>query len=270
MEYKKQFNARHQYDGDGVRRFVRELRRLASRAWENDTPAELEKKLLEQLVEGSRSNNVRRHLLLHPLADLEMAVKRVEDLEKLEAANAAPRECLAVGHYGAQEVGHQAWQRGRGTRRPWRPICRFQRRPPAPWYNRTSNYSGQQPGESNQNKILNIPTVCCQLSSQDTLMIEIAICNLICLALINTGASRSLVKSSVLRKLKGYTVSPCLERLTAANGAPISVLGTTVATISLVGQAQKHSMIIAEAIPYDVILGMDVLRRWGCTLDLNG
>ncbi|VDP94668.1 unnamed protein product [Echinostoma caproni] len=111
MEYGKQFNARHQYDGEGGRSFVRELRRLASRAWENDMPAELEK-LLEQLVEGSRSNNVRRHLLLHPLEDFEMAVKRVEDLEKLEAVTAAPQEYLAVGHYGAQEVGHQAWQRG--------------------------------------------------------------------------------------------------------------------------------------------------------------
>ncbi|VDP95680.1 unnamed protein product [Echinostoma caproni] len=166
MEYRKQFNARHQYDGEGVRSFVRELRQLASRAWE------LEKKLLEQLVEGFRSNNVRRHLLLHPLSDLEMAVKRVEDLEKLEAATAAPRECLAVGHYGAQEVGHQAWQRGRGMRRQWRPNYPFQHRPPAPWYNRIFNYGGRQPGESNQNKTLNIPTVFCQSNSQDKLMID--------------------------------------------------------------------------------------------------
>ncbi|VDP50739.1 unnamed protein product [Echinostoma caproni] len=112
MEYKKQFNARHQYDGEGAQSFVRELRRLASRACENDWPLELER-LLEQLVDGSRINNVRRHLLLHLLADLDMAVKRVEDMEKPEAATAAPRECLAVGHYGAREVGHQAWQRPR-------------------------------------------------------------------------------------------------------------------------------------------------------------
>ncbi|VDP91725.1 unnamed protein product [Echinostoma caproni] len=94
MDYRKQFNARHQYDGQGMRSFVRELRRLASREWENDSPSELEKKLLEQIVEGSRSNN--------------MAVKPVEDLEKLEAATAAPRECLVVVHDDAQEVGHQA------------------------------------------------------------------------------------------------------------------------------------------------------------------
>ncbi|VDP90615.1 unnamed protein product [Echinostoma caproni] len=130
VEYKKPFNARHQFDCEGVRSFVRELRRLASRAWENDSPSELEK-LLEQLVMGSRSNNVRRHLLMNPPSNLEMAVKRAEDLEKLEAATAAPRECLAVGHDGAQEVGHQAWQRGRGMRRPWRPNYRFQHRPPA-------------------------------------------------------------------------------------------------------------------------------------------
>ncbi|VDP93688.1 unnamed protein product [Echinostoma caproni] len=90
----------------GVRNFVRELRRLVSRTWENDSPSEL-KTLLEQLVEESISNNIRRHLLLNPPPDLKMAVKRVEDLEKLEAATAALRECLAVGHDGAQEVGHQ-------------------------------------------------------------------------------------------------------------------------------------------------------------------
>ncbi|VDP92868.1 unnamed protein product [Echinostoma caproni] len=100
MEYRKRFNVRHQYDGEGVQSFVGELRQLTNRAWENGTPTELEK-LLEQLVEGSISNNVRRDLLLHPLADLKMAVKRVEHLEKLEAATAAIQECLAVGHHGA-------------------------------------------------------------------------------------------------------------------------------------------------------------------------
>ncbi|VDP94874.1 unnamed protein product [Echinostoma caproni] len=269
MEYKKQLNARHQYDGEGVRSFVRELRRLASRAWENDSPPELEKKLLEQLVEGSRSNNVRRHLLINPPSDLEVAVKRAEDVEKLEAATVAPRECLAVRYDGAQEVGHQAWQRGREMRPPWRPNYRFQHRPLAHQHNRKFNYSGRQPGEFKQNKTLNIPTVCCQSNSQDTLMIELTICNLICLALIDTGASRSLIKSSVMRQLKGYTVSPCFDRLTAANGAPISILRTTVSATSLTGRVQRHPMIIAEDIRYEVILGMDVLCRWGCTLDLN-
>ncbi|VDP40087.1 unnamed protein product [Echinostoma caproni] len=171
MEYRKQFNARHQYDGEGVRSFVRELCRLASRAWENDSPSELEKKLLEQLVKGSRSNNEQRHLLMNPPSDLEMAVKRAEDLEKLEAATVAPRECLAVGHDCAQEIGHQAWQRSRGMRRPWWPNYRFHHRPPARWHYRTFNYGGLQPDGSKQNKELNIPTVCCQSNSQDKLMI---------------------------------------------------------------------------------------------------
>ncbi|VDP93387.1 unnamed protein product [Echinostoma caproni] len=52
-------------------------------------PSELEK-LLEQLIKGSRSNNVRRHLLMNPPSDLEMAVKRAEDMEKLEAGTVAP------------------------------------------------------------------------------------------------------------------------------------------------------------------------------------
>ncbi|VDP89823.1 unnamed protein product [Echinostoma caproni] len=72
---------------------------------------------------------------MNPSLYLEMAVKRAEYLEKLEAATAAPQECPAVGHDGAQEVVRQAWQRGRGMRRPWRPTYRFQHRPSARWHN---------------------------------------------------------------------------------------------------------------------------------------
>ncbi|VDP32980.1 unnamed protein product [Echinostoma caproni] len=79
---------------------------VLSRVWENDSPSELEKNLLEQLVLGSRSNNVRQHLLINPPSDVEMAVKRAEDTEKLMAATAANQECPTVGQDGAQEVGH--------------------------------------------------------------------------------------------------------------------------------------------------------------------
>ncbi|VDP90047.1 unnamed protein product [Echinostoma caproni] len=74
--------------------------------------------LLEQLVEGTRSSNVRRHLLLHPQSELDTAVKRIEDLEKLEAATSKLRECTTVGRDGGKEVGHQALHRGREMRRP--------------------------------------------------------------------------------------------------------------------------------------------------------
>ncbi|VDP93162.1 unnamed protein product [Echinostoma caproni] len=153
MEYRKQFNARHQYNGEGVQRFVQELRRLASRAFENDWPAEVEKKLLEQLAEGSRSNNVRRHLLMNPPSDLEGDVKRAEDMEKLEAATAAPGECLAVGHDGAQK-GQTS---GVAERLRNATTVAAQVSVPAqitsPWHNRTFNYGGRQPGESKQKNV---------------------------------------------------------------------------------------------------------------------
>ncbi|VDP90045.1 unnamed protein product [Echinostoma caproni] len=73
---------------------------------------------MEQFIEGTRSNNFRWHLLLHPPVDFEASGKLVEDLKKLEVATSAPRECMVVGDNAGMEVGYQPGHRGQEMQRP--------------------------------------------------------------------------------------------------------------------------------------------------------
>ena len=89
--------------------------------------------------------------------------------------------------------------------------------------------------------------------------------------LVDTGAGVSLLNKEVWSKIKP-TVELCelatSHRLVGVDGAPLNILGSAVAPITISGITYKHKFVIAERITADAILGLDFLEANQCVLNL--
>ena len=90
-------------------------------------------------------------------------------------------------------------------------------------------------------------------------------------ALLDTGASCSLLRRDIFEQIVGKTHQIChllkTPRMQAVNGTEIQAIGQTEIQLDLVPEPIK--VIIVETLPHDMILGDSVLRNGCAVLDLR-
>ena len=99
-------------------------------------------------------------------------------------------------------------------------------------------------------------------------MISVKVGGRVCRSLVDTGCTRSLIRSSVVHPSK---IVDCKEVILSADGKPISVVGKMVAIITIDGKTVTNECVVVNAmIPgVDFILGTDVLQWFEFSL-ING
>ncbi|CAH8556952.1 unnamed protein product [Dicrocoelium dendriticum] len=270
---RRAFHARYQYPAETIRTYVRELQRMADIAYENETPDEREKLVLGQLLEGVQTPSIKREFLRYPPRRLDEALETSDHLEDIDAAMGTPTSgCFAVRgntrHRGVRPermTGNPGrFQRYPAPRRPAQPGFRWPRRQTS--YRGSSRYRNT-PGEHTMTSFV-IPSLTCN-SIVTSLTLELSIAGICLLGLVDTGAARSLIRASVSRSFSNCVRKPCNARLTAANGLPLVVRNSIVAPVVVACTRFNHEFIVADRIPFDVIIGIDLLRRLKCRLDLE-
>ncbi|CAH8585581.1 unnamed protein product, partial [Dicrocoelium dendriticum] len=273
---RREFHSRYQWPGESIRTYVRELRKMADTAYESESSSDRDKRILEQLLEGIQTPSIKREFLLHPPQELDAAVRIGEQLEQVDKAMTTPTSgCFALRGNGRPRrapTERLTWhpdyqQRYSGS---WRPTQQGSRWPRRPIPNRgLPRYNNGRPGEWHRSHSHFIPAIVCASTTDSALAIELQIAGVPLIGLIDTGACKSLIRSSLTNQLAERVYAPCRCRLTAANGELLSVRGSLTAQVDVAKQSFTQEFIVADKIPFAVIVGMDLLRRLKCRLDLD-
>ena len=99
-------------------------------------------------------------------------------------------------------------------------------------------------------------------------MISILIGGIRTSALIDTGASRSLVSTRLARRLRNARSRTSHDHLVAANGSLLRNEGKVFTVVKTQDQTLEHNFIVCPDLSFDCIFGLDLLRRLGSNLDL--
>ncbi|CAH8866152.1 unnamed protein product [Trichobilharzia szidati] len=88
--------------------------------------------------------------------------------------------------------------------------------------------------------------------------------------LVDTGASSSVVRTELVRKL-GVKPKPLPTQLQliTANGVPIKITDTAILPVTFQGFTCSQSFVICDAIRWDAILGVDFLTGQNAVIDLR-
>lgn len=276
-ELRRAFHARYQKPGERIEAYVRELRRLAETAFADESQGERNKRTLEQLLEGVQTPSVKREFRLRRPECLETAVQVAEQLELVDAAMEAPTYwCGALRSHdhpnlisGKRAVQYTS-QRSRGTRPTMRPNFGGPRYQPGGYGNyRRPRSNRLLQGECDCARSEFVPAVVCTSSATPTLTLEVRVGDVPLVGLIDTGACKSLLRYNVVTMLTDFVRAPCRYRLTAANGEPLTVRESITARLDIANEKFNHEFVVADRIPFAAIIGMDVLSRLKCRLDLG-
>ena len=86
--------------------------------------------------------------------------------------------------------------------------------------------------------------------------------------LIDTGAAVTLVHQRLLNQ-NTYTLKPTGRKVTGVTGSTLELLGEADIELSINGLVTTHNCLIAAAMDHDVIIGYDLLKAEGYTLDFS-
>ncbi|CAH8498619.1 unnamed protein product [Dicrocoelium dendriticum] len=270
-ELRKAFHARYQRPGENVGTYARELRRMALSAYVDETQEQQGKRVLEQLLEGIQTPSVKREFRLRRPTCLQAALEVADQLEQVDASMGLMEPCCALNRYrpaSSQPPGRRNWNRV-----PYRgPVQSYFRRP-HPHPPRRGNFPpslGRRnlQGECDRVKSVFIPAVTSATSAL-SLMVELIVAGVPLVGLIDTGACRSLVRANITQSLTDCVWTPCYYHLTVANGEPLPVRESITVQVHLANEKFRHEFIVADNLPFAVIIGMDLLRRLKCRLDLD-
>ena len=263
VEYRQELKQRCQLPGENVRVYARSLRELALRAFDPVNEEYIEKRVLEQFIDGVSLTSIKRKFHLHPPATLDAAITKAEQLEKLESAVDTPlRQCV---------VSNQCPVSHNSRRTPPRNNHELMAR--SPKHRRGSNkYSGTPRGAYRRTELPYsksfVPAVSV-VNSVFPLMISIIIGGIRTSALIDTGASRSLIIAKLSKRLLNTRSRNSTDRLMAANGSFLRTEGKVFTAVETSDQTLEHNFIVCSDLSFDCIFGLDLLRRLGSNLNLN-
>ena len=78
LEYRREFKNRRQLPGESARAYASSLEELALRAFDPEDEKYIERRILEQFIEGVSLASVQRKFILHPPATLDAAISKAE------------------------------------------------------------------------------------------------------------------------------------------------------------------------------------------------
>ena len=108
-----------------------------------------------------------------------------------------------------------------------------------------------------------------QLGPRALALLSIGSSRLQCL--VDTGATASFVHSAVLPRLSNcITQAPTSHSFTAGNGLQVEHDRTIVTTVTIHENlpALQHRFVVSNALPFDVVIGTDLLVKFGATVDV--
>jgi len=87
-------------------------------------------------------------------------------------------------------------------------------------------------------------------------------------ALFDTGASRTLVRGDVAKRIGDAVKLPTPRKIVLGDGeTKIEINEVLTLVIMLDGYAISCDADVIERLPYDVIIGIDTMREWGIVLN---
>lgn len=116
----------------------------------------------------------------------------------------------------------------------------------------------------------NVPVMISQANDGNSLAVKGEIGGLPCHLTIDTGASRTVISSRLLKHLtRDHLVRPMHLQLQTATGQYISVQGEQEVSVKIGEKKYWHKVIIANIVD-DCIIGLDFMRKYECKIDLKG
>ena len=91
------------------------------------------------------------------------------------------------------------------------------------------------------------------------------------LALVDSGASKSIIHSKVVKYLNNQTIRPCADALNllTANGDELQISGVVASTVKVNGLLLDFDFLIASSLVHNLILGADFLTEHGAVVDFK-
>lgn len=115
----------------------------------------------------------------------------------------------------------------------------------------------------------NVPVMISQANDGNSLVVKGEICGISCLLTIDTGASRTVISSRLLKHLtRDHLVRPRHLQLQTATGQYISVQGEREVALKIGENKYWHKVIVANIVD-DCIIGLDFMKKYDCKIDLK-
>jgi predicted aspartyl protease len=124
------------------------------------------------------------------------------------------------------------------------------------------------PEQGNYSSASVVPAVTI-VNSLTPLIVSVVIEGVPSSALVDTGASRSLLNLTLAQRLKVAKKRDSTDLLMTATGAQMKTDGKVFTTIKVAGQSLDYNFIVCPELNFSCILGLDLLRRLNCHLDLT-
>lgn len=115
----------------------------------------------------------------------------------------------------------------------------------------------------------NVPVMISQANDGNSLVVKGEIGGVPCHLTIDTGASRTVISSRLLKHLtRDHLVQPRHLQLQTATGQYIPIQGEREVALKIGDKSYWHKVIVANIID-DCIIGLDFMRGHGCKIDLK-
>ncbi|VDP30349.1 unnamed protein product [Echinostoma caproni] len=259
---------------------VRALRRLVNVA----LPREIrEEKVLHQIHVGVRNAGLIRKFHRYRPQTVQQAIDTAREEEQLDDVIrqyqvSAPSYAMAAGPSRTPQGYSRppqpnpgpagAYQRGRGRVPRWsteRGNCDYCRR-----FGTRARFCGHNDPSESQSVVPTVPICPFRDNALPTqsILIDVLLWGKKVQALVDTGAACSLVKSTAVPRHARSIPTPC-RNLIAANGAQIETHGSVIASLQLGDLHVQQQSIVTPHLPWDVILGVDLLRSQGAVIDIT-
>ncbi|VDP95682.1 unnamed protein product, partial [Echinostoma caproni] len=231
VKYQTQFHAARQEMGETTEAYAYRVRQLVAKAFPRDTSEGHERRAMERLVEGVANPSVKKKLIRKPQESFNETVSLALVTEELQWAVQKPdAQCWAISQqqppqrtnpgasrpYRQPLAGHPYPRDGGGWRR-W--LNTGER--PEPNYRKAVNVTlreDENPDDTNSSEPI-VPTVCVPFDKM--FCVEIHVERFRVKGLVDTGATKSLINSSMLQAVGNPDINPFYGRLCGANGAAI-------------------------------------------------
>ncbi|VDP93069.1 unnamed protein product [Echinostoma caproni] len=236
VEYQTQFHAARQEMGETTEAYAYRVRQLVAKAFPRDTSEGQERRAMERFVEGVANPSVKKRLITKPQESCNETVPLARVTEKLQRAVQKPdAQCWAISQQQPpqwtnpwasrpyrQPVAGRPHPRDGGGWRRW--LNTGER--PEPNYKKAVNGTlreDENPDDTNSSESI-VPTFC--VPSDKMFCVEIHVERFKVKGLVDAGATKSLINSSMLQAVGNPDITPFHGRLCGANGAAIRAIGT--------------------------------------------
>nr|CAH8870258.1 unnamed protein product [Trichobilharzia regenti] len=265
IEALKRFSECNQRQGESINQFTLRLRKLARQAMQDKTHSEVESAIYSKFLQGV-DVRYRKDFNLHTPASMTEAEARARLMESLEEPGTTCPQVNAMGYQ------HTTTKHAQNPTPPWkgrpqsqstsRNDCYYCRR-----FGKLARSCGHNAGESHVDMNC-VPTVnLIGVTSSPKVVGYIG--GKKCVMLVDSGATCSVVHSSCVPETFRPTIGTHNLRLTTANGDCMQSQGLVLLPLKLGTLSLQHNFIISTRVPWQVILGVDLLEKLSGIIDCS-